>query len=110
MVGDCDFAEHFSVERDVCFFEAADKPAVHNSALSAGGGNTGNPKRPEVAFSELSAETGVNTRADEGSFCRAIKMARRSSLAPDGFQDSLMSFAPCGAFSDSWHSVFPFQA
>jgi len=74
-VGNRDFAEHFPVQRDIGLFESRDKPAVHNAALPAGGGQSGNPKRPEIPLTQLSADAGIYPRSSDGLFGCAIQMA-----------------------------------
>jgi len=63
-VGDCDFAEHFSVEVDIGLTQGADESAVSEASHAACGGYTRDPKTPEVAFLGLAVASGHDSGAE----------------------------------------------
>ena len=103
------FAEHFSVQSDVGFFEAVYKPAVHNAPLPAGGSQSCNPQGSEISFSQFSPDTCIDARPPSRLFCRTVKMAGGTSISLNRFKYAFMCPASCGAFSDSGHIRFPFS-
>ena len=63
-IGDGDFAEHFSIQRDVGVFQATDESAVVDSALATGGADARNPQPPIISLDIASVTVGEGAGAD----------------------------------------------
>ena len=76
---DRNFAEHLSIEQNICVAEGRDKLAVSNSAHSACCGDTSDPKAAEISATKAS----MNPRIASSTHQRNLGLLFQTTLGPE---------------------------
>jgi hypothetical protein len=76
---DRNFAEHLSIQQNICVAESRNKLAISNSAHSACGGDTSDPKATEISATKAS----MNPRIAPSAHERNLGLLFQTTLGPE---------------------------